>query len=78
MKKYNGTYKVVHNEWNQSLPEIYTSFQAAFDAQQKWDTTASIMQIDGEAVGPKRLPRPGTLSDPGCSTSKTACQTGSD
>lgn len=50
MSKYDGAYKVVHREWNQSLPEFFNSFEEAFQAQQAWDNTATIEQIDGETV----------------------------
>jgi len=50
MKNYEGVYKVVHKEWNQSLPQLFETFQEAFNAQQKWDTTASIEQMIGDTV----------------------------
>ena len=50
MNSYDGTYKVVNKDWRQSLPELFDTFQKALDAQQKWDTMASIDQINGESV----------------------------
>ena len=50
MNSYDGTYKVTHPQWNQSLPEIFETFQEALDAQQDWDKTAIIEQMDGGSV----------------------------
>ena len=50
MNAYDGGYKVVNKDWEQSLPEIFDTFAEAFEAQQKWDTNASIEQIDGDTV----------------------------
>jgi len=50
MNSYNGSYKVLNTEWNQSLPELFETFQEALDAQQKWDRRAIITQIDGDSV----------------------------
>ena len=50
MSQYDGTYKVVNRDWNQSLPQIFNTFVEALDAQQSWDTTASIEMIDGDSV----------------------------
>ena len=50
MSKYDGTYKVVNRDWNQSLPELFDTFEEAFQAQQAWDTMATIEQIDGDSV----------------------------
>lgn len=50
MSNYEGTYKVVHKEWNQSLPELFGTFQEALNAQQVWDKTAVIEQVLGDAV----------------------------
>ncbi len=50
MSNYEGTYKVVNKDWNQSLPEIFDKFEDAFKAQQNWDKNATIEQIDGDFV----------------------------
>jgi len=50
MNAYEGSYKVVNKDWEQSLPEIFNSFEDALEAQQNWDTMASIEQINGESV----------------------------
>ncbi len=50
MNAYDGTYKVVNKDWEQSLPECFDNFQDALKAQQDWDTMASIEQINGESV----------------------------
>jgi hypothetical protein len=50
MYPYNGTYKVTNRDWNQSLPEIFNTFVEALEAQQDWDTMASIECIDGDTV----------------------------
>ncbi|KFZ25563.1 MAG: hypothetical protein KQ78_02251 [Candidatus Izimaplasma bacterium HR2] len=50
MNDYEATYKVVHPNWNQSLPDIFDTFEDAFEAQQKWDKTATIEQINGDSV----------------------------
>ena len=50
MSNYDGAYKVVNQDWQQSLPEFFNSFEDAFQAQQAWDTMASIEQINGESV----------------------------
>jgi hypothetical protein len=50
MNAYTGGYKVVNKDWEQSLPEIFDTFAEALEAQQKWDTGATIEQIDGAFV----------------------------
>lgn len=35
-------YKVVNHDWNQSLPDIFTTFEEAFEAQKSWDNQATI------------------------------------
>ena len=50
MNAYDGGYKVVNYDWEQSLPEIYNTFAEAFEAQQEWDEGASIEQINGDSV----------------------------
>lgn len=50
MNAYDGTYKVVNKDWGQSLPEFFETFQKAFDAQKKWDTMATIEQVNGDSV----------------------------
>lgn len=50
MSKYDGTFKVVNKDWNQSLPEIFNSFEDALKAQQNWDTKAVIEEINGESA----------------------------
>lgn len=50
MKQYDGAYKVLNRDWNQSLPELFNTFVEAFQAQQSWDTTASIECINGDSV----------------------------
>jgi len=50
MNAYQGTYKVTNRDWNQSLPELFDTFEEAFDAQQGWDKMATIEQIDGDSV----------------------------
>ena len=43
-------YKVVNRDWNQSLPETFSTFKAAFAAQQSWDTDATIECFNGDSV----------------------------
>lgn len=50
MDQYNGAYKVVNRDWCQSLPEIFDTFEKAFQSQQNWDKDATIEQINGESV----------------------------
>ena len=50
MNNYNGTFKVVNRDWQQCLPEIFSTFAEAFKAQQEWDTKAVIEEIDGATV----------------------------
>jgi hypothetical protein len=50
MNAYQGTYKVTNKDWQQSLPQIFNTFAEALEAQQGWDTMASIEQINGESV----------------------------
>jgi len=50
MNTYNGSYKVVNRDWQQSLPEIFPTFAEAFDAMEAWDKDATIEQIDGDSV----------------------------
>ncbi len=50
MNAYEGTYKVVNKDWGQSLPECFDTFTEAFDAQQDWDTMATIECINGDSV----------------------------
>ena len=50
MSKYDGAYKVVNRDWNQSLPDFFNTFEEALQARDAWDTTASIEQIDGATV----------------------------
>jgi len=50
MNQYNGTYKVANRDWNQSLPQIFNTFNEALIAQQLWDETATIECIDGDTV----------------------------
>ena len=50
MSNYDGAYKVVNRDWNQSLPELFNSFEEAFQAMKAWDKDASIEQINGASV----------------------------
>lgn len=50
MNTYEGTYKVIGRDQNQSLPEIFETFQEALDAQTKWDNLATIEQYIGDTV----------------------------
>ncbi len=50
MNAYNGKYKVVNRDWNQSLPDIFDTFDLALKCQQEWDVMASIEQINGDSV----------------------------
>lgn len=47
MTKYEGVYKVTNPDWNQSLPELFDTFEKALRAQQGWDVKASIEQLNG-------------------------------
>lgn len=50
MNAYQGTYKVVNKDWQQSLPELFDTFEAALSALNKWDKGATIEQINGDSV----------------------------
>ena len=50
MNAYDGKYKVVNRDWNQSLPELFDTFEKAMVAQEKWDDGAEIEQINGDSV----------------------------
>ena len=50
MNAYEGGYKVVNRDWNQSLPDIFGTMTEALNAQKAWDTMASIEQIVGHEV----------------------------
>jgi hypothetical protein len=50
MKATELHYKVVNRDWNQSLEPVFSTFQAAWDALNKWDKDASIECISDEGV----------------------------
>lgn len=50
MKYYEGKYKVVNKDWHQSLPDVFDTFDEAYEALNKWDKGASIEQICGDSV----------------------------
>jgi hypothetical protein len=50
MNTYEGSYKVVNKDWHTSLPDFFSTFADALDAQQSWDKGASIEQINGDSV----------------------------
>lgn len=50
MKAELNHYKVVNRDWNQSLPQTFTTFEGAFKAQQDWDKNATIECITSDSV----------------------------
>ena len=50
MNSTNNHYKVVNQDWNDSLTETFATFEQAFDAQQEWDQDAIIQCITSDSV----------------------------